>query len=218
MPLIKCQQFNTICPKVGLIIANGKQKHKSGATVFQFSQAFLEPWTIKQHFELTNNPKTKALLSFWHKHSKPGGKHINSSIYLYRAHAPAFPSLYCVATRTHTYRAVSKHGKLNSKHRLWPIYLPVILLSLQTKPGKTNSNSHTSDETLLISHSHSFRVSFHMCLDRHIFIRCNYCTHEEKVQKKKQKRIKEEFLAEQDWICTACSVSGNQELYPLMLA
>lgn len=100
--------------------------------------------------------------------------------------------LYIVCTRTHTCRAVSKHGKLNSKHRLWPIYLPVILLSLQTTPvtEKTNSNSQTSDETLFIFRSHSFCVGFHMYLDRHIFIWCNYCTHEEKAKKKKKdKRI-----------------------------
>lgn len=87
--------------KFGLIIVHRKQKHKSSVMIFQFSWAFFVPWTIKPHFELTNNPKTKALFGFWCKHSKPAEKHINSSIYLYRAHAPTLPSLYCVHTYPH---------------------------------------------------------------------------------------------------------------------
>lgn len=93
-------------------------------------------------------PSKKILLIFWWKQSKPGEKHINHSIYLCRAPAPTLPSLHCVRTHIHTYRAVSKHGKLSSKHRLCPIYPPVILHSLQTKPvtRETNTNSHTSDK------------------------------------------------------------------------
>lgn len=138
--------------------------------VFQFSQASFEPWTIKQHFELTNNRGFTQLLV---QTLKSQQENTNSCIYLYRAHAAAFPSVYCMRTHTHT------HAEPFLNMVSWTANTdcgPYICLSffflLQTKPvaGKTNSNSHTSDETVSSSPVLTlFCASFHMCLETAYF-------------------------------------------------
>lgn len=91
-----------------------------------------------------------------------------------------------------------------------------LLLERQTQ---TATHLTRKDASLLISRSHSFCAV--LCVWTGIFslgVIIVLMRKKRKKEKKKKNRIKEDFLAEQDWMCTACSVSGNQELYPLMVA
>lgn len=114
------------------------------------------------------------------------------------------PHLHLYSVWAHARRAVSKDGKLNSKHRLWPHNICLAFYSLCKPNLLTESQAQTATHLTRLSPHLPFPtlscVGFHMCLDRHIFLWCNYCTHEGKARgEKKRERIKEDFLAEEDW-------------------